>query len=148
MAGRPGRVRIRAYGSYNFKITEPRVFFDEIVGTQGLVSTDDIEGFLRRRVVSAFSQAAGKSELSVADMAAHYDVLGNAVAQSIQEDFQKIGMTLTTFIVENISLAARGREGDRRRRGPVGARGRQHDGLGGHAGDARRGPQPGRRLGA
>jgi membrane protease subunit (stomatin/prohibitin family) len=104
VAGRPGRVRIRAYGSYNFKISEPRLFFDEIVGTQGLVSTDAIEAYLKPRMVSAFSQAAGKSELSVADMAAHYDVLATAVRGTIEEDFKKIGITLTSFIVENISL--------------------------------------------
>src|SRR5262245_1235628 len=103
VGNRPGRVRIRAYGSYNFKIVEPKLFFDEIVGTQGFVSTDDIEGYLRRRMVSSFSQAAGKSDLSVADMAAHYDVLANAVKQGIDEDFKKIGLGLTSFIVENIS---------------------------------------------
>lgn len=104
VGGRPGRVRIRAYGAYTFKITEPRLFFDEVVGTQGLVSTDEIEGFLKPRMVSAFSQAAGKSELSVADMAAHYDVLANAVRGTIEEDFKKLGITLTNFMVENISL--------------------------------------------
>src|SRR5690606_27249819 len=83
---------------------DPRLFFDEIVGTQGFVSTDDIEGFLRRRLVSTFSQAAGKSELSVADMAANYDVLASAVAGGIQEEFAKIGLQLTSFIIENISL--------------------------------------------
>jgi len=104
VGNRPGRVRIRAYGSYNFRVIEPRVFFDEIVGTQGFVSAEDIDGYLRRRMVSAFSQAAGKSDLSVADMAANYDVLAKAVASSINEDFTKIGLALTSFIVENISL--------------------------------------------
>jgi membrane protease subunit (stomatin/prohibitin family) len=104
VGNRPGRIRIRAYGSYNFRIINPRLFFDEIVSTQGFVSTDDIEGYLRRRLVSTFSQVAGKSSLSVMDMAAHYDVLANAVVAGINEDFAKIGLVLTTFIVENISL--------------------------------------------
>ena len=104
VGNRPGRVRIRAFGSYNFKIADPKLFFDEIVGTQGFVGTDDIEGFLKRRLVSSFSQAAGKSELSVADMAANYDVLGSVVAGAIQEDFSKIGIALTNFLIENISL--------------------------------------------
>lgn len=104
VGNRPGRVRIRAYGSYNFRIVDPRLFFDEVVGTQGIVASDDIEGYLRRRLVSAFSQAAGRSELSVADMAANYDVLARAVMAGINEDFAKLGLALTTFIVENISL--------------------------------------------
>lgn len=104
VGNRPGRVRIRAYGSYNFRISDPRLFFDEVVGTQGIVAADDIEGYLRRRLVSAFSQAAGQSDLSVADMAANYDVLGRAVSSGIHADFAKLGITLTTFIVENVSL--------------------------------------------
>jgi membrane protease subunit (stomatin/prohibitin family) len=106
VGGRPGRVRIRAFGSYNFRIVDPRMFFDEIVGTQGFVSTQDIEGYLRSRLLSAFSKAAGQSELSVADMAAHYDVLGEKVKGAINEDFAKIGLTLTSFLIENISLPA------------------------------------------
>ncbi len=104
VGGRPGRVRVRAYGSYNFSVTDPGVFFKEIVGTQGIVTTDEIESFLKRRLVSAFSQAAGKSELSVADMAGHYDVLADVVRESIGEDFAQIGVGLTMLIVENISL--------------------------------------------
>jgi membrane protease subunit (stomatin/prohibitin family) len=104
VAGRPGRIRIRAYGAYNFRITDPKVFFIEIVGTQGIVTSDEIEGYVKRQLVSSFSQAAGKSELRVMDMAANYEVLANAVKDDIQDEFQKIGVTLTVFIVENISL--------------------------------------------
>jgi len=104
VAGRPGRIRIRAYGAYNFRITDPRLFFIEIVGTQGIVTSDEIEGYVKRQLVSSFSQAAGKSELRVMDMAANYEVLANAVKDHIQGELQKIGVTLTVFIVENISL--------------------------------------------
>lgn len=104
VGGRPGRVRVRAFGSYNFKITDPGVFFKELVGTQGIYTTDEIEGFLKRLLVGKFTQAAGKSELSVADMAAHYSVLENAVKSDISEEFKKYGLTLTNFTIENISL--------------------------------------------
>ncbi len=104
VGGRPGRVRIRAYGSYNFSVADPGLFFKEIVGTQGLVTTDEIEGFLKRRIVSAFSVAAGKSQISVADMAANYDVLANAVREHIAADLASVGVGLTMFIIENISL--------------------------------------------
>ena len=104
VGGRPGRVRIRAYGAYNFAVSDPGLFFREIVGTQGLVTTDEIEGFLKRRIVSAFSVAAGKSQISVADMAANYEVLAAAVRDQIAADLATIGVRLTMFIIENISL--------------------------------------------
>ncbi|MCY1061339.1 SPFH domain-containing protein [Nannocystis sp. SCPEA4] len=104
VAGRPGRVRIRAFGSYNFKISDPGVFFKEIVGTQGLTTTDSIAEYLKRQLVSKFTVAAGKSDLSVADMAAHYNVLENAVKGDLAEEFGKLGLSLTSFVIENISL--------------------------------------------
>jgi membrane protease subunit (stomatin/prohibitin family) len=104
VGNRPGRVRIRAYGSYNFKIVDPGTFFREIVGTNSIVTTEEIERFLKSRLVSSFTSAAGKSELSVADMAAHYDVLAKATVDSIGESFSQLGLKLTSFIIENISL--------------------------------------------
>src|SRR5690606_28204372 len=104
VAGRPGRVRIRAFGAYNFRISDPGTFFKEIVGTQGLTTTDSIADYLKRQLVSKFTQAAGKSDLSVADMAAHYNVLENAVKGDIAEEFGKLGLQLTSFVIENISL--------------------------------------------
>ncbi len=103
-AGKPGRVRLRAYGSYNFRIVDPGLFFREVVGTQGCVTTEDIEGHLKRLLVSSFSQAAAKSELRVMDMAAHHEVLGNAVKEAIAIDFARLGIALTMFVIENISL--------------------------------------------
>ncbi len=104
VAGRPGRVRIRAFGSYNFKISDPGTFFKELVGTQGMYTTDEIEGYLKRMLVGKFTQAAGKSEISVADMAGHYSVLENVVKGDIAEEFKKLGLLLTSFVIENISL--------------------------------------------
>jgi membrane protease subunit (stomatin/prohibitin family) len=104
VGGRPGRVRIRAFGSYNFKIADPGTFFKELVGTQGMYTTDEIEGYLKRMLVGKFTQAAGKSEISVADMAGHYSVLENVVKGDIAEEFKKLGLLLTSFVIENISL--------------------------------------------
>ena len=106
VGNRPGRIRIRAFGNYNFRITDPGLFFKEIVGTNGCVTTDDIERYLKSRLVSSFTQAASKSELSVMDMAGHYDVLANAVRNDISDDFGAIGIELTSMIIENISLPA------------------------------------------
>lgn len=104
VAGRPGRVRIRAFGAYNFRISDPGTFFKEIVGTQGLTTTDAIAEYLKRLLVNKFTQAAGKSDISVADMAAHYNVLEDQVKGDIAEEFKKFGLQLTSFVIENISL--------------------------------------------
>ena len=104
VGGRPGKIRIRAFGSYNFRINDPGTFFKEIVGTQSITETDDIAGYLKKRLVSKFTIAAGKSGVGVMDMAAHYDTLADAVKSELKEEFKKYGIELTIFNIENISM--------------------------------------------
>jgi membrane protease subunit (stomatin/prohibitin family) len=102
--GRPGRVRIRAFGNYNFRISDPAIFFKEIVGTQGFVTTDDIERYVKTRVLQAFGKSAASSGVPVADMYAQVDMLTAAVIESIQGELAGIGLQLTSFIIESISV--------------------------------------------
>lgn len=104
VAGRPGRVPIRAFGSYNFRVSDPSVFFKEIVGTNSMVTTDEIERFVKSRVLQAFGKAANQAKVSVGDIAGHVDVLANEVKSGIQADLTAIGVTLTSFIIESITL--------------------------------------------
>jgi membrane protease subunit (stomatin/prohibitin family) len=104
VGGRPGRVPIRAFGSYNFRIADPAMFFKEVVGTNSQVSTDEIERFVKSRVLQAFGKAANTSKVSVADMAGHADVLAAEVKSSIAQDLQGLGLQLTAFMIESITL--------------------------------------------
>ena len=104
VAGRPGKIRIRAFGNYNFRITDPEKFFKEVVGTNGLVSTDDIERFIKTRVLTQFGQAAAKSGISVADMYAHVETLTAAVEKGIADDLSDLGIALTGLVIESINL--------------------------------------------
>jgi membrane protease subunit (stomatin/prohibitin family) len=104
VAGRPGRVPIRAFGSYNFRVADPSVFFKEIVGTNSMITTDEIERFVKSRVLQAFGKAANQAKVSVGDIAGHVDVLANEVKTGIQADLTAIGIMLTSFIIESITL--------------------------------------------
>src|SRR5512137_926419 len=42
-----GYVRLRAFGVYSIKVSNPQLFIGEVVGTQAVYSTDQIEDFLR-----------------------------------------------------------------------------------------------------
>ncbi len=104
VGNRPGRVPIRAFGSYNFRIGDPSVFFKEVVGTSSTVTTDDIERFVKSRVLQAFGKAANKAKISVGDIAGHVDVLADQVKTSISQDLQALGLELTSFLIESITL--------------------------------------------
>lgn len=106
VGNRPGRVRIRAFGSYNFQIQDPRVFFEQVVGTAAEISSDEVERFAKTRLVSAFSRAASSANVPVAEIHSHVESLSNKVKEFIAADFAQIGLALTSFIIENVSLPA------------------------------------------
>ncbi len=99
-----GPVRLRAFGSYEFRVSEPTVFIQDVVGTDGNFTADEISTQLRNIVVSRFPDALGEAKIPVLDLAANYDELGDVVCGRISEEFLKYGIELTKLLVENISL--------------------------------------------
>src|SRR6266850_685404 len=101
-----GMVRLRAFGIYSMRVGDPRAFMKEIAGTNARFETEDIEGQLRRTLVSGFSDALGQSKIAALDLASNYDELSQFAKQKLQDEFKSLGLELTKFVVENISLPA------------------------------------------
>ncbi len=99
-----GAVRLRAFGTYAMRITDPAVFLREIVGTDGHFTTSEITNQLRNLIMSRFSSVLGRSRIPVLDLAGNYDQLGEFVLQRIAPEVAEYGLELTRFLVENISL--------------------------------------------
>ena len=99
-----GMVRLRAFGTYSLRVADPQTFIKEIAGTNAHFQTDDIEGQLKRAIVSGFSDALGELKIPALDLAARYEELGGALKAKINEDFRTFGVEVTKFYVENISL--------------------------------------------
>ncbi|MBM3301051.1 MAG: SPFH domain-containing protein, partial [Deltaproteobacteria bacterium] len=99
-----GVVRLRAFGTYSIRVVDPGAFMKEVVGTNGCFTTGDIEGQLRSVLVSAFTQLLGKAKIAALDLAANYRAIGDQAREAMDADFQGYGLTLTRFVIENISL--------------------------------------------
>ena len=99
-----GMVRLRAFGIYSMRVGDPKAFISEIAGTNAHFVTDDIEGQLKRTLVSGFSDALAESKIAALDLASNYDELSALTRQKLNEEFQSFGLQLTKFLVENISL--------------------------------------------
>jgi membrane protease subunit (stomatin/prohibitin family) len=99
-----GMVRLRAFGIYSMRVSEPREFIKEIAGTNAHFITEDIEGQLKRTLVSGFSDALAESKIAALDLASNYDELSKLTRVKLNEEFQSFGLQLTKFLVENISL--------------------------------------------
>jgi membrane protease subunit (stomatin/prohibitin family) len=99
-----GMVRLRAFGIYTMRVADPRALIKEIAGTNARFVTEDIEGQLRRTLVSGFSDALAESKIAALDLASNYDELSKFSRQKLQDEFKSLGLELTKFVVENISL--------------------------------------------
>jgi membrane protease subunit (stomatin/prohibitin family) len=101
-----GMVRLRAFGIYSFRVTDPRALIKEIAGTNAHFVTEDIEGQLKRTLVSGFSDALAESKIAALDLASNYDELGKFTRGKLAGDFNSFGLDLTKFVIENVSLPA------------------------------------------
>src|SRR5206468_12078560 len=99
-----GMVRLRAFGIYSMRVADPRAFIKEIAGTNARFETEDIEGQLRRTLVSGFSDAVAESKIAALDLASNYDELSKFSRTKLQDEFKSFGLELTKFVIENISL--------------------------------------------
>jgi membrane protease subunit (stomatin/prohibitin family) len=99
-----GPVRLRAFGTYVIRVSDPAVMIRQIVGTDGHFTVDEIVNQLRDLIVSRFAEIVGESRIPVLDMAANYSELGNFLTQRIAPEFLSYGIELTKLLVENISL--------------------------------------------
>jgi len=97
-------VRLRAFGIYTIRVADPRSFIKEVAGTNARFETEDIEGQLKRTIVSSFTDALGESKIAALDLASNYDELSKLARARLAEEFKSFGLELTKFVVENISL--------------------------------------------
>jgi membrane protease subunit (stomatin/prohibitin family) len=99
-----GAVRLRGFGTYAIRITDPARFLKEVAGTDHYFTTDEITDQLRNLIVSRFAEIVAQSEISILDLAANYDDLGQFLQNRINPEFDAYGLALTSLLVENISL--------------------------------------------
>ncbi len=100
-----GVVRVRAFGTYDFKITEPKTFLREVGGSDHNFRLDEFADTMRSRVVSIFSDAIASAKVPVLDVASRYGELGEALLPLINAAVsQKYGLEIASFVVENVSV--------------------------------------------
>jgi len=100
-----GIVRLRAYGTYDFRIVDVKKFLKEVAGTDDHFRLDEFNDTMRSRIVSVFSEALATSKIPALDVAARYAELGGALLPLINPAIgEKYGLEMTTFLVENVSV--------------------------------------------
>jgi membrane protease subunit (stomatin/prohibitin family) len=100
-----GIVRLRAFGTYDFRVVDVPKFLKEVAGTDVHFRLDEFADAMRSRLVSVFSEALAQSKVPALDIATRYSELGQALLPLINPVIkEKYGLEMTTFILENVSV--------------------------------------------
>ncbi len=100
-----GIVRARAFGTFDFKIVEPRLFLKEVAGTDQHFHLDEFNDTMRSRIVSTFSETLAQAKVPIFDVATRYSELGESLLPLINVITKaKYGLEITSFVVENVSV--------------------------------------------
>lgn len=94
--------RVQARGSYAFQITDPQLFVNKIVGTQGIYRTSEIQGFFRSMILTKLTDLVGEMGKSVIELAGMAEELTMGVRAKTAEEFAARGVDLTSVYVEYV----------------------------------------------
>lgn len=99
-----GPLRLRAFGSYSMRVTDPGLFLKEIVGTDGEFTADEVSEHIRNVIVQEFSRVVTTSGIPVLDMAGNTADFSRIVTAAISPTIAGYGLSIPELYVENISL--------------------------------------------
>ncbi|PZN96962.1 MAG: hypothetical protein DCF31_02145 [Alphaproteobacteria bacterium] len=99
-----GTLRVRAFGRYAFTIGDVETFWRTLVGNLERFTVDDVEPQLRAVVATALASHLGQGEIAFLDMAANQQALSDALKAAVAPAFTALGLNLTSFNVESLSL--------------------------------------------
>ncbi len=98
-----GLIRLRAHGVYNIQVVQPLLFINSLVGTMASFTTEEIEEYLKRVIVSRFNDYLGEQLDTLFNLPGKYDELSKGLQERLQEDFSHFGLGLTHLYITSIT---------------------------------------------
>jgi excisionase family DNA binding protein len=100
-----GIVRVRAFGTFDFRIVDAKTFLKDVAGSDQNFRLDEFADTMRSRIVSVFADALATAKVPVFDVASRYTELGEALLPLINPVIRaKYGLEMASFILENVSV--------------------------------------------
>lgn len=99
-----GNIRLRGYGTFAVKVEDPTKFMKECFGTNPIYRVGDIVEQYKSSLIQLLTDVIGESKLSALDLAPNYKELGKMVETNAKEEFAPLGLKVSNFVIENLSL--------------------------------------------
>jgi membrane protease subunit (stomatin/prohibitin family) len=98
-----GLIRLRAHGVFNIQVVQPVLFINTLVGTMGIFTTEEIEEYLKRVIVSRFNDHLGEHLDSLFNLPGRYDELSEGLQKRLRDDFRRFGIGLEHLYITSIT---------------------------------------------
>ncbi len=98
-----GLVRLRAHGVFNIRIVQPVLFINTLAGTMGKYSSDQVEEYLKRVIVSRFNDYLGEKLRTLFDLPGNFDALALGLQRRLAKDFVRFGLALDGLYITSIT---------------------------------------------
>lgn len=99
-----GVVRVRAFGTFSYRIKNPKVFYQKLSSNKEVFMSGDLEGQLKSTILTSLATYFGKSQVSFLDMAAQQENFSQTLKTELADDFENYGLSLESFYVQSVSL--------------------------------------------
>ncbi|MCG8569983.1 MAG: SPFH domain-containing protein [Spirochaetes bacterium] len=99
-----GMIRLRGFGNYSYKVSDPVKFLREVFGTNQYFTTSEVAGQLKRMIISGLTDLIAESKIPALDLASNYDELSEMALKKMKDRFADFGFEIVTFYIENLSL--------------------------------------------
>ncbi|MBQ7603020.1 MAG: SPFH domain-containing protein, partial [Clostridia bacterium] len=99
-----GNVRLRGFGVYSFKVDDARTFMKEVFGTNEVYTAQEVANISKPLIIQGMADAIAESKISALDLAANYKEFSETILNTSQPEFNKLGLKLTSVVIENISV--------------------------------------------
>lgn len=99
-----GALRLRANGTFSFKIKNPSIFYKKLSGTREIYTVEELDGQLRSAILTSLASHFGGGQIAFLDMAANQIEFSKGLKEVLNPTFEQYGLSLETFNVQSISL--------------------------------------------
>lgn len=112
----PLSVKVKCYGKFSFKISNPSLFMSEIAGTADVYKKEQIVEQIRTEVISTFQNILNelgteKYKIPVLELPSQTDEIKDMMDERVYDKpLRDRGLTIVTFSIESVSLDEKSEE--------------------------------------
>jgi membrane protease subunit (stomatin/prohibitin family) len=101
-------IPVRAYGQYGFKIINPRLFLENLVGNLETFSSNKVQDFFKGKIISTLTNVISKKlileNVSILEINLFLEELSQSCIEKISIEFEKFGIELINFYFLSINI--------------------------------------------